>query len=126
LSRFGKLLFDIYVNGSAGPFQGNIFDGSLMHREKERMCVCLLSPFLNTGSFFPTLPPQLPIPTILIVQAFIIFFSLVHPSSSIFCMLCAVIFASSIATSSIVLMEFCVSRLFDLCNSIKILVIVIF
>lgn len=89
------------------------------------MCVCLLSPFLNTGSFFPTLPPQLPIPTILIVQAFIIFFSLVHPSSSIFCMLYAVIFASSIATSSIV-MEFCVSQLFDLCNSIKILFVVFF
>ncbi|XP_059435983.1 polypyrimidine tract-binding protein homolog 2-like isoform X2 [Corylus avellana] len=31
------------------------------------MCVCLLSPFLNTGSFFPTLPPQLPIPTILML-----------------------------------------------------------
>lgn len=56
LSCFGNLLFDTNVNESAGPCQGNIFDGSLMHREKERLCVCLLSPSLNTASFFPTLP----------------------------------------------------------------------
>ncbi|XP_021643313.2 polypyrimidine tract-binding protein homolog 2 isoform X2 [Hevea brasiliensis] len=55
------------VNGSAGPCQRNIFDGSLMHWEKEHMCVCLLSPFLNTASFFPTPPLQLPIPTTVIV-----------------------------------------------------------
>lgn len=90
------------------------------------MCVCLLSPFLNTGSFFPTLPPQLPIHTLLIVQAFIIFFSLVHPSTTIFCMLCAVIFASSIATSSTSRMEFCCIQLFDFCNSTKILAIAVF
>lgn len=64
---FWKAFVDIYVNGSAGPFQGNILDGSLVHLEKERMCVCLLSPLLKTASFFPTPPPQLPIPTFLVV-----------------------------------------------------------
>ena len=53
-------LFDMNVNGSAGPCEGYIFDGSLVHRGKERMRVCLLSPSLNTASFFPILPPQRP------------------------------------------------------------------
>lgn len=54
MSCFVKLLFDKSLNGSAGTCQGNIFNGSLLHREKERICVCLLSPCLNTGSFFPS------------------------------------------------------------------------
>ncbi|MFQ6624732.1 hypothetical protein Gotur_003719 [Gossypium turneri] len=33
-----------------------ISNGSLVHPEKEHMCVCLLSPFLNTTSL-PYLPP---------------------------------------------------------------------
>lgn len=65
LGCFIRHLFDMNVNESAGPCHGNIFDGSLMHWEKGHMCVCLLSPFLNTASFFPTVPPYLPLPTIL-------------------------------------------------------------
>ncbi|MBA0583734.1 hypothetical protein Gorai_014579 [Gossypium raimondii] len=44
--------------------KGIISNGSLVHREKENMCVCLLSPFLNTASLFLTLPYLPPIPTI--------------------------------------------------------------
>lgn len=40
---------------SAGPYQGIIFDGSLVLLEKELVCVCFLSPFLRTASFFPIL-----------------------------------------------------------------------
>lgn len=82
---FQKLLFDVNVNESAGPCQGNIFDGSLVHREKEHMCVCLLSPFLNTTSLFPSLLPQLP-PTFHSL-GYYHFCSLVHPSPYL-CMLC--------------------------------------
>lgn len=81
-----KLLFDMNVNESAGPCQGNIFDGSLVHREKEHMCVCLLSPFLNTTSLFPSFLPQLP-PTFLSL-GYYHFCSLVHPSPYHLCMMC--------------------------------------
>ncbi|RVW26728.1 Polypyrimidine tract-binding protein-like 2 [Vitis vinifera] len=62
-----------------GPCHSNIFDGSLMHWEKGHMCVCLLSPFLNTDSFFPTLPPSSSPYHSKSLGCFD-FFALVHPS----------------------------------------------
>ena len=43
------------------------------------MCVCLLSPFLNTDSFFPTLPPSSSPYHSKSLGCFD-FFALVHPS----------------------------------------------
>lgn len=51
---FIYLLFDKNLNESAGACQGIIFNSSLLHREKEKMCVCLLSPLLNTASSSPS------------------------------------------------------------------------
>lgn len=62
--------FNMKLNGSAGQCPGYIFNGSLLHREKERMRVCLLSLFLNSSSFFPS--PHLTFLTFLECQMFLI------------------------------------------------------
>lgn len=53
--RFYGEVVDMYVNESAGPCQGNIFDGSLVLWERAHVCLFPFS-FLRTASFFPILP----------------------------------------------------------------------